>query len=533
MSDSLRRRIFIGTTGSMSAVVLVGTIAVWFAAQALLYRSLDQSLFERARNMAQALSHGDARRPPRPQGEDGPPRDPRDAERGRPPPPRAPGDDGPPRDPRDGERGRPPPLLQLPRGVPPEFRAEGGGFFLQITEVGTGTEIARSPSLPAGVSLAGLMPALTAPGRIVDGILPDGRPLRVVVERLATAPGRNALPPWFEADSTHGPVTKAQEQWLVLASDASAPASDLRRLVWVLASLWALTTGLAALVSVWLQRAVLRPVARISQAITGIDALHLQARVAMDQVPDEMREILERLNALLARLETAFAREKSTIASIAHELRTPVAGLLMTVELALARDPAQPQPDVLRKCLRIATSMQTMIANLLVLARLESGQTRIATQPVDLALLAPVCWEPFAERARERQITVRWDITTPAVVATGEEQMRMALSNVFDNAVSYTPVGGEIVAAVEVVSGQARLSVSNPTDGTLSDVSEVFQPFWRGDAARTSGLHCGLGLSLVQRLVTLVGGTVRAEIDTQQRFLLRIALPATSPACDT
>jgi signal transduction histidine kinase len=522
MSGSLRRRILLGTTGTMSAVVLVGAVAVWMAAQALLYRALDQNLQERARMLA--LPHGDPRRPPpHPPGDDGPP--PREGERDR--PERGPGERGPERRPERGpDAGRPPLLLALPRSVPPEFRAEGGTVFAQVTEAGSGVEIARSPSLPAGISLVALAPPLTAPGRVVAGALPDGRPLRLLVERLVgPGPGRAALPPWLDGEAGRDPRAPSQGLWLQLAIDASGPASDLRRLAWVLTALWALTTGLAAAVAVWLQRTVLRPVGRISQAITGIDAANLQARVPMDQVPDEMRVILERLNALLARLETAFAREKSTIASIAHELRTPVAGLLMTVELALARDPALPQPEVLRKCLRIATAMQTMIANLLTLARLESGQAQVTARPVDLVAVARTCWDALAERAQERRVTLRWEIAPPVLASADEEQMRMVLGNVLDNAVSYTPVGGEIVLELAIRAGRACLTVANPTDGTLTDASEVFQPFWRGDAARTAGLHCGLGLSLVQRLVLLAGGTASAQA-AAGRFTLLIELPA-------
>ena len=508
MSLSLRRRIFLGTTVTLAGVVLVGSVAVWLGARVLLYGGLDRELHDRVRDLSAMFSG--QRRPPG----DG---------RGQPSP--RPGDQGRPPS-RPGDQDRPPPWGQ-PRGVPPEFRADGGAMMMEIVDT-TGTQLIRSPSVPEAVSLWALLPVPPVPGRITAAHLPDGRSLRLLSQPLPANPGRPPLPPWLGPPGDPSPGGDTPRT-VVLAIDATAAESDLTRLGWALAVLWAFSTGLAALVAGWLHRAVLRPVTRISQVIADVDASRLQARVAMDDVPEEMRVILERLNALLSRLDAAFAREKGTIASIAHELRTPVAGLLMTVELALARDQAQPQTEALRKCLRIAGSMQAMIGNLLILARVESGQVALNRQPVALVPLVENCWEVLADRARERQITLRWHERDQSPAHAAEEQLRMVVTNLLDNALTYAPVGSVITIAAAATAAGIRLTLTNPTDGTLKDTNAVFEPFWRGDAARTAGLHCGLGLSLVQRLVLLMGGTVRADFDQERNFVITLVLPAAPP----
>lgn len=532
MSFSLRRRIFLGTTVTLAGVVLIGGVAVWLGARALLYGGLDRELHDRARDLAAAGQRrppGDGRGlPPQRPGDQGrPPLRPGDQDR---PPPRPEDQDRPPPRPVDQDRlppGLPPQGQQ--RGIPPEFRAEGGTHMLEVVN-GAGVQVAHSPSLPDGISLWSLLPAPRAFGPISVAYLPDGRALRLIAQPLPPTMGRPPLPPWLGPLGDQPPGGDGPRS-LVLAIDATAAASDLTRLGWALAALWVFSTGLGALVAGWLHRAVLRPVTRISQAIAEVDELKLQTRMAMDEVPEEMHVILERLNALLARLDAAFARERGTIASIAHELRTPVAGLLMTVELALARDQSQPQTEALRKCLRIAGSMQAMIGNLLILARVEAGQLTLNRQPVVLVPLVESCWEVLADRARERRLTLSWherDHLAPAHAA--EEQVRMVVTNLLDNAVTYAPIGSAIAVGVTATVAGIRLTITNPTDGTLTDTTAVFEPFWRGDAARTAGLHCGLGLALVQRLVVLMGGTARADLDGERNFTLTLVLPAVPPA---
>lgn len=495
MSVSLRQRILLGPTVAMSAVVLVGGVAVWFAAHALLYRTLDGALRDQANgfmNLAM-LPHG----PPR----DRLQRQERPDQDGRPPPPpRPPGD--------------------LP--VPPEFSAGSGRSFMQIIDRTSGTELIRSPSLPDGVTLGELGPQPLPNGRPLTIRLPDGRPLRLLVTPLAHGDGPLRLPPWLRLDPEHRSEFHDGRQFdLLLAIDAGPTISDEQRLGWVLAILWLLTTGLGALVAVWLQRAVLRPIDRLSEVITGIDPANLHARVAMDDVPDEMRPVMERLNDLLTRLEATFTRERGTIASIAHELRTPVTGLLMTLELELARLPPAELPVALTTCFRIATSMQAMITNLLALARSEAGLAQLAAREIDLVPLLNECWNLFAAHATERRLTLHWDLPRTLILHSDPDQLRMMLTNLLDNAVSYTPAGGAITISLD----PQQLIVRNDTDGSLRDCSQVFQPFWRGDAARSAGLHCGLGLALVERLTASLRGTVHASLDEDGGFVIRLELP--------
>ena len=506
MKLSLRKRIVLGTTVALSVVVLLGSIAVWLAAHSLLYQTLDKNL----RAQASALVNRNAQQPGPPPGFS--------HEHQRP-----------------NREGRPPrPPMELP--PPPEFNRQNGRSFVQIIQRSDGKELIRSPSLPTDMSLYALIAPPIQYDRPLTVYQSDGHALRLIVVELNAGNGSSRLPSWLKwihdepeslPDRPHPADASGTAHVLLLAIDADSTISDERRLAYVLAFLWTLTTCLGAVVAGWLQRTLLRPIDRLSLAITEIDPANLHARVAMDGVPDEMRVVIERLNELIARLEAAFTRERGTIASIAHELRTPVTGLLMTLELELARQSASQSashPAAVATCFRIATSMQGMITHLLAMARSDAGQIPCKQDPCDLPVLVRDCWNIFEIRAAEKNVCVNWTLPETCIITSDSDHLRMVVSNLIDNAVSYTPAGGGIHVSLTVNSTFVELVLRNHTDGTVLDCSQIFQPFWRGDAARSGGLHCGLGLALVQRLMTRLGGSVHAE-STVQEFIIRMHIP--------
>ncbi len=517
LGPSLRLRIFLGTSVALMLIVLIGSLAVWLATRAILERGLNDALRDRAHSL-------NARFGPR---EPQPPvinnrldaserRSDERADENRFNAPERRGDGR--SDNRTDER-----KPQQNSGIPPpEMRLKASSFFVQI--IGEDQrEIIRSASLPDDDSLAALLPLRVRGERMAMVHLRDGRPVRVMVERLPTEPF--LLPPWLAAAPTITPTSRTLT--MLIGIDAAPMTSDLERLALALAALWVVTSALGIGMAVWLQRTVLIPVARISHDLGGLGPDELHARLSTIDVPREMQIIPQRLNDLLSRLEAAFLREKATIANIAHELRTPVAGLRMTLELALAAKPSATEEKTLTTCLRITDAMQAMIVNLLTLARLEGGQLTSLTGETDPEEIARVCWSQLETRANERGLRVHWDISAnaPLINAT-KEPIHMVISNLLDNAVSYTPQNGDLTISIRKHGQHVALTVSNPTTGTLRDCADIFRPFWRGDASRTGDLHCGLGLALVQRLVIALGGTVTARLTDDHHFVIEVFLPA-------
>lgn len=147
---------------------------------------------------------------------------------------------------------------------------------------------------------------------------------------------------------------------------------------------------------------------------------------------------------------------------------------------------------------------------------------------MDLVHLARTCWNDLAARARARRLRLEEDFPAKLVLVSDPQCLLLILRNLLDNAVTYADSGGLIHLAASSGAGGVELSVAN-TGCTLTqaDLPRVFDRFWRGDVARTdTGLHCGLGLSLLQRAVEALGGTVWASIEAPATFVVRVKLPS-------
>lgn len=281
----------------------------------------------------------------------------------------------------------------------------------------------------------------------------------------------------------------------------------------------------------WLVRRGLKPLGYAAAEIAAIGETSLSSRLNPGDAPGELAPIITRLNDLLARLESAFAREKAITADVAHELRTPLAGLRSTLEVSISKERAAIRyQEAMAKSLAICRQMQQMVENLLELARADAGQLEVASEAADLVALLKDCWMPFAHRAAERRLEVAWELPESCPVTTDRTKVRLILNNIFDNAVTYADAGGQVTIALHPDNGRVNVSISNTGSRVAEvDVGRVFDRFWRGDAARTAkgnGRRYGLGLPLCQKLVTLLGGSINALTTSGGTFAVFVALPA-------
>lgn len=159
--------------------------------------------------------------------------------------------------------------------------------------------------------------------------------------------------------------------------------------------------------------------------------------------------------------------------------------------------------------------MHGMVDTLLQLARADSQQYVLKLEAIHIGELLRECWSPFVGRSAERGLKVEWSIHDSACALVDREAVRLVFANLLDNAVSYAVTDGELQIAVFENESQIIVTIAN--DGCTLDssqVSYVFDRYWRGDVARTdSGRHCGLGLALCKPLVELHRGTIIAEVD--------------------
>lgn len=323
-------------------------------------------------------------------------------------------------------------------------------------------------------------------------------------------------------------TTNEQMLTMVVARDTS----DLQRQLWFLR--WLLLTAsvgviaLSFIIAAFVVRQGLRPLNSIASEIAAIKVENLTNRIDTKNVPTEAVPIKNRLNELLTRLETSFNRERQFNADVAHELRTPLAGIRSTIEVALSRTrDSDEYKIVLSDCLTIIENMQTIVNNLLMLTRLDSQQISFKTEQIQLSKLVNSCWLCFNSKANEQKIIFENRIPSEITCGSDSEHLSMVILNLLDNAVEYTNENGQIWTTANPTDDSVELTVSNTgCQLTAEQVSKVFDSFWRSDSSRSeTGTHCGLGLSLVQRLVTALGGDAIAELQSDGIFTIRVILP--------
>ncbi|MEM7012066.1 MAG: histidine kinase dimerization/phospho-acceptor domain-containing protein [Verrucomicrobiota bacterium] len=213
-------------------------------------------------------------------------------------------------------------------------------------------------------------------------------------------------------------------------------------------------------------RSGLKPLTAVGDQAARIDADSLSARFPSD-LPSEIQPITAKLDDLLSRLESSFARERRFSADLAHELRTPVAALRTIAEVALKfpdeDDAAENYDDIVE----ITSELQTTIENMLTLARLENAQANLTNEKVNVRDVVDDCWLMYAAKAEERDLRFQNSLSPESTLDTDPKLFRVIISNLLSNASAYAPDGSKIEVAFNAENQQ--LQVANPAPHLTED----------------------------------------------------------------
>jgi two-component system OmpR family sensor kinase len=366
--------------------------------------------------------------------------------------------------------------------------------------------------------------ARDASGRVLGDVVLDYRsggsvkpaiPAQLPLDRIVTVRGRAGDHNRYRVLATASPFDGG-------ITVAAVPLRDVDQILAQLLLVEALVmAGILAVLGAgaWaIVRIGLRPLDRMGHTADAIAGGDLSQRVEPADRRSEVGRLGMALNAMLDRLEQAFAartesenRLRRFIADASHELRTPLASIRGYAELfrmGAAREP----DEVARAMRRIEDEGQRMgvlVEDLLTLARLD--QVADAPHaPVDLRTLARDAVDDARATAPEREITLSAD--GPAVVSGDAHQLRQVLGNLVRNALVHTPGG----TPVEVIAGgdgaEVRVEVRDHGPGLpTDDPAAVFERFWRAEGGRERGKGgAGLGLAIVAGIVEAHGGRVEA-----------------------
>jgi heavy metal sensor kinase len=287
---------------------------------------------------------------------------------------------------------------------------------------------------------------------------------------------------------------------------------------------------LASLGGYFLARKSLAPIASMNSQTQRISAESLSQRLDVNNPRDELGRLATTINDLLSRLESAFNEQQRFVADASHELRTPLAVLRGETEVALAKQrTADEYQESLSLIQEEAERLSRIVEDLFILARqpIDAPATLIRER-VSLNDAVKDCARAAQVLATRKGVRLTTENNSASINLTGDKELitRMIL-NLLDNAVKYTPAGGEISLALTRQNGNAEIVVRDTGIGIPeADRQRIFDRFYRVDKARSRALGgAGLGLSIVRWIVEVHGGEIHIDSSPGRGSTFTVDLP--------
>lgn len=288
----------------------------------------------------------------------------------------------------------------------------------------------------------------------------------------------------------------------------------------------------------FLARASLHPVDEITRTAKDITASNLSRRLPEAKTNDEIGRLSETLNDMISRLESSFEKIRQFTADASHELRTPLTILTGEMELALrTRKTPQEYQDVLSSALQEVLRLSHVVESLLLLSRTDMGQVQLHTEPTNLTETLADLADAATILGTQKDVYITFRHSENLFIRADHAKLYQMFLNLVDNAVKYTPEGGMISITVHRDGTFAEVRVRDTGIGISPEHrKKIFDRFYRVDKARSRELGgAGLGLSIVQWIVEIHGGTINVESEPGQgsTFIVRLPLLEETPKPET
>jgi len=313
---------------------------------------------------------------------------------------------------------------------------------------------------------------------------------------------------------------------LALGTSVSGVEHTLDLLRLLLVSLSPIVIVISCAGGWWLSGRALKPVQDITTAARNISIENLSERVPVPATGDELSDLAEVLNTMLARLESAVKTLSQFVADASHEFRTPLAVIRTTAELALRRTRS---PEAYRDSLQEigveAERMTSLVEDLLILARSDAGVADMPLSPLDLSEVLRDVLAEMRNLAEFRRVQIK-AILHKALISGNQPALHRAFLVLLDNALKYSAEGSEVIVSMSdstVEIKDSGLGISQ------EDLPHIFKRFYQADRARSQGGY-GIGLSLAETIVKAHGGSIEVSSTLGEGSSFRVVLNASKNA---
>ena len=283
-----------------------------------------------------------------------------------------------------------------------------------------------------------------------------------------------------------------------------------------------------ALTGGWLAtQSTLRPIRQLATAVRRVIATgHTDERVPVGPHDDEIDELTRLFNEMLEKIEGLVTGMRGALDNVSHDLRTPLTRLRGMAEMALA---GQPDPEQYREaladCVEESDRVLVMLNTLMDISEAESGAMPLHREAVHLSEVASRVVDLYRDVAEAKGVAIGVKTTDDVSVSGDRVRLEQVAANLLDNAIKYTPAGGQVSVDVLSEGNRALLRVRDSGVGIPGDeLPHIWERLFRGDESRAErGL--GLGLSLVKAIVEAHGGTVTVQSEVGRGSAFTVALP--------
>jgi len=313
---------------------------------------------------------------------------------------------------------------------------------------------------------------------------------------------------------------------LMVARSTTDIDMALKKLFQILIFALPITLLLSGWGGIFLLNRILSPIDEISQTTRKIGETDLTKRIKVE-TDDELGNLAQTINLMLARLEKAFKRQKELTSDASHELRAPLAVIQAEASLSLQK---KRNEEAYRKSMEVIVSaadrMSRIIKQILFLARSDSGRRTLSFRSIDLSLLLSDLCDEMDVLCQEKGLKLKYNPGNTVIIAGDEPLLRNLFLNLLINAIRYTPAGGRIRVNLSTENGMAEIEFQDTGIGIPpEDVPYIFERFYRVDKARSreSG-GSGLGLSVADQIVKAHKGKihVKSEMDKGSTFVVKL-----------
>jgi len=305
----------------------------------------------------------------------------------------------------------------------------------------------------------------------------------------------------------------------------------LRQLLLILAIAVPFTLAIASVGGLFLADRALSPIDRITRAAQRISAEDLGQRLGLTLPDDEVGRLARTFDAMLARLDEAFRRQRQFTADASHELRTPLTVMKGDIGVALNRPRRTSEyRRVLAELEEEVDRLTRLVEDLLLLARADTGQPLLHPEPLDLAGLLRAVVEQVRPLAEAKGLTLHLQVPDVLLLNGDPDKLIRLFLNLLDNAVKYTPAGGQVTLQTNVVGGKPSAVIVRVTDSGSGippeHLEHIFKRFYRADESRSrAGGGSGLGLAIARWIAEAHGGRITVDSELGRGSTFSVWLP--------